>query len=538
MNSSARSVVSSFQPVDIIAARKELARRHLADFACMVDIPTAPISDAEDEDNFSVIRLNSLVKHHGLLCSKLEMLGTPAVPNLMVLMPPGSAKSTYVDVVFVPWWMAKKPRRNVILASYAKDIAMKQGRRARQLINSRSFQNLFGVTLKKDQTAAHQWALTNGSEYMAGGLRGALTGNRGALGIVDDPVKNREEAQNEDIQDKIWDGYIDDFCSRLIPGSPQVIIQTRWVEYDLGGRILPEKWDGESGLMKGRDGRMWYVLCMPAICDRHDDPLGRKIGETLWPEWFSLEHWLPFQQNRRTWVSLYQQKPTDAEGTMFKREWFKRYTPDMLPSRLHKYITSDHAPSGGGEDGEGDYNCFRIWGIDPHDNIYLLDGFRTQETIDLAMDRIVGNKEERLIGMIQKHKPLAWFPEDDNNWKSVAGYVKRQMRREQQYIVLHPISPHGEDKIVKAQALQGLVSSGFVYIPVGPEGDDIIDQYVKFPGAKHDDEVDAGSILGRAVSSAHPAIIPHEKDTSIKFPVQQTFNELVAQRTRERRERE
>jgi hypothetical protein len=133
----------------------------------LVDIPTAPISDAEDEDSFSVMRLNTLVAHHALLLRKLQGIEDGTVPNLMVLMPPGSAKSTYTDVVFVPWFMARKPRRNVILASYASDIAKKQGRRARQLIQSRSFGNLMDVSLKDDQKAADEWALTNGSEYMA-----------------------------------------------------------------------------------------------------------------------------------------------------------------------------------------------------------------------------------------------------------------------------------------------------------------------------------------------------------------------------------
>ncbi|MCZ3114808.1 hypothetical protein NYZ21_20435, partial [Acinetobacter baumannii] len=106
-------------------------------------------------------------------------------------------KSTYTDVVFVPWFMARKPRRNVILGSYASEIAEKQGRRARQLINSQSVHNLMQMGLTKDQKAAHQWTLTNGSEFMAGGLLSGLTGNRAALGIIDDPIKGRQQAESE-----------------------------------------------------------------------------------------------------------------------------------------------------------------------------------------------------------------------------------------------------------------------------------------------------------------------------------------------------
>lgn len=468
----------------------------------MVDIPTAPLTNGDDEDRFSVIRLNGLVAHHELLLGKLQGIEDGSVPNLMVLMPPGSAKSTYTDVVFVPWFMARKARRNVILASYASDIAKKQGRRARQLIQSKSFYNLMGVGLKDDQKAADEWALTNGSEYMAGGLLSGLTGNRAALGIVDDPIKGRQEAESQTIRDKTWDAYIDDFCSRLIPGSPQVIIQTRWHEQDIAGRILPEGWDGESGWFDGRDGRKWYVICLPAEADRKDDPLGRKIGETLWPEWFSKEHWEPFKRNVRTWTSLYQQKPRAAEGTFFKREWFRRYKPEHLP-KVHKYITSDHAPGG---ESDSDFNVARVWGVDAPGDLWMVDGFRQQETLDKVAERIVGNKKEGKVGLIQRHKPFCWFPEADNNWKSAAGFITKAMREQNVHCRIEPMSPHGADKPTKAQAFQAMASMGRVWIPVGPEGDAVIEQYVGFPGASHDDEVDAASVIGRALADAHPAI--------------------------------
>lgn len=467
----------------------------------MVYIPTVPLTEEAEEDRFSVMRLGSLAKHHQMLLTDLQGIESGAIPNLMVLMPPGSAKSTYSDVVFVPWFMARKPRRNVILASYASDIAKKQGRRARQLIQSRSFAALMDCGLKDDQKAADEWALTNGSEYMAGGLLSGLTGNRAALGIVDDPIKGRQAAESETIRNSTWDAYIDDFCSRLIPGAPQVMILTRWHEDDPAGRILPEGWDGESGMFNGRDGRKWKVICLPAIADRKDDPLGRKIGETLWPEWFSLEHWAPFQSKPRTWSSLYQQKPSAQEGTFFKREWFRRYR--TLPDRLHKYMTSDHAPAG--ED-DSDYTCVRVWGVDPQGDVYLIDGFRHQETLDVSADKIVGDKANGVQGLIRKHKPLCWFPEDDNNWKAAAGFIRRMMLAEKAFCRIEPISPHGSDKPTKAQPFQGLAHSGKVWLPEGPEGDDVLEQYVKFPGGRHDDETDAAAIMGRALDEAHPAI--------------------------------
>jgi predicted phage terminase large subunit-like protein len=217
----------------------------------------------------------------------------------------------------------------------------------------------------------------------------------------------------------------------------------------------------------------------------------------LWPEWFSLEHWQPFQQNRRTWASLFQQKPSPEEGSFFKLDWFRRYKE--APDSLHKYMTSDHAPGG---EVDSDYSGVRVWGIDPLGDIYLLDGFRSQETMDVTC--------VKAIALIKKHRPFAWFPENDNNWKSVSGFVTKMMREKNIFTVIEPIGTHGGNKSVKAQPFQAMAAMGRVWIKEGVEGDEIIEQYLKFPNGKNDDEVDMGSLIGRALDMAHPAIQPRE----------------------------
>lgn len=475
----------------VTQARNELARRFLPDFACTVDIPTVPLSESEDEARFTALRQPNLASHHALLLKKLQGIEDGSVPNLMILMPPGSAKSTYADVVFVPWFMARKPKRNVILASYASDIAKKQGRRARQLIKSPGFSDVFGVTLTPDQSAADEWALTNGSEYMAGGILSGLTGNRAALGILDDPIKGRQQAESETIRNSTWDAYIDDFCSRLIPGAPQVMILTRWHEDDVAGRILPENWAGESGAFRGRDGRNWDVLCLPAIADRLDDPLGRKIGETLWPEWFSHQHWAPFQQNHRTWASLYQQKPTPDEGSYFRKDWFKRWS--HLPI-VHRYGTSDYAT----KDGEGDYTVHHIWGVDPQGDLYLIDRWRGQTTSDVWI--------ERQCDLIEKHKPLAWFGEAGPIYRAIEPALMRRMRERNVAVRMEALASIS-DKPTSARGFQSRAATGRVYLPDTPEGDMVIDELIRFPAGKYDDEVDACSKIGRALDEMHPALV-------------------------------
>lgn len=516
--SSALSPVSQFRPGDVLAARRELARRHVADFACSVDIPTVPLSDDPDEARFDSLRQPILAAHHRLLLTKLQLLGTTAVPNLLVLMPPGSAKSTYVDVVFVPWFMAQRGRRNVILASYASDIAKKQGRRARQLIRSQSFAEIFpDAGLRGDQSAADEWALENGSEFMAGGILSGLTGNRAHLGVWDDLIKGRQQAESQTVRDSTWDAYVDDFCSRLVPGAPQVGILTRWHADDPAGRILPEDWDGESGDFEGRDGRRWHVVCLPAIADRKDDPLGRDLGETLWPEWFSQQHWEPFQRNTRTWTSLYQQKPSADEGTFLKGEWFDRYS--KRPQYLRYYMTSDHAPKGGTE---SDWNVFHIWGVDEHQHLWLVDEHRSQSTFDVAIGiklNQAGDAElasEGALPLIRKWKPSCWFPEDDATWKASAGFVQASMRRTKTRCRIEPLSAAGQDKPTKAMPFQAKATMGEVHIPSGFMGDQVIEEYKKFPAGKHDDRVDCAAHIGRVLDMAHPALVPPEKKTGTR----------------------
>lgn len=455
----------------------------------MVEIPTVPITEVEDEDRFATLRIDRLATHHALILAALQDLADGVTPNVMLLLPPGSAKSTYADVVFVPWFLAGNARRSVILASYGSDLARKQGRRARQLVRSRSFGELFDATLSADSAAADEWGLTNGSEFMAGGLLSGLTGNRADIGVIDDPVKGREDADSETVRKKTREAYEDDFCTRLKPNGRQVLIQTRWNADDLAGTILPEDWSGESGLIDCRDGRRWRVICLPAIADRRDDPLGREVGEGLWPEWFPPEHWAPFRKNARTWSALYQQKPSPEEGTFFQRDWLKQWTEK--PAHLHIYGSSDYAVT---DDG-GDYTVHRVWGVDPKGDLYRLDGWRGQTTADVWI--------ERKLDLIAKWKPFAWFGEAGVIQKAVEPMLLRRMRERTVRCRIEWL-PSIHDKATRARGFQAMASQGCVRLEPGAD----ISEFLTFPAGRHDDDVDVASLIGRALDQMHPAIVP------------------------------
>lgn len=495
------------------------ARDSFLTFCGMVEIPGAPVEEDEDADEFETPAYREPQRpsaaHHLKLAQVLEALDSGEVQRAMFFLPPGSAKSTYGSVLFPAWFMGRKRRRNIGVATYGDDLARKLGRRMRSIVKQPVYREIFGTGLSLSSAAANEWALENGNEFMGHGILGGWTGNRLDGLVVDDPIKGRKDAESETIRKSTNEAFQDDLRTRLKPHGWVLIIQTRWHEADLAGSLLPEDYDGETGWVQCTDGDWWYVVNIPAQAERDDDPLGRKIGEYIWPEWFPESHWQPFKRIARTWSALFQQRPRPAEGTYFQKEWFKRYVPEQLPKALSIYISSDHAP-GGGE--ENDFSCVRVWGVDVDGDLWLLDGFRHQRTLDETADRVVGNKKAaaepgfdptRTVyeGLLKRWRPYAWFPEDDNNWKSAAGFITRQMRAENVGCRIEPVSPHGNDKMAKAQAFQGMAASGRVWLPVGPAGDDVLDQYLKFPLGKNDDEVDAAGIIGRVLDEAHPAIV-------------------------------
>lgn len=472
----------------------------------MVDIPGAPLTDEADEDQFHTIRVEELAAHHDVLLSALQEIADGKLKRLMVFMPPGSAKSTYCSVVFPAWLMGVMERQQVILGCYGSDLARKQGRRARQLVRSPGYRALFDAEITKESSAADEWSLTNGSEYMAGGILAGMTGNRANGIIIDDPVKGREDAESETIRRKTADAFQDDLRTRLKPHGWVIIVQTRWHQDDLAGSILPEDWDGESGDIACRDGQTWRVICIPAKADREDDPLGRKVGEYLWPEWFPRDHWTQFEANgdprrSRTWASLYQGKPTPEEGTYFLKDWFHRHeavAPKVIRQKRHIYITSDFAVS----EGKGDFTEIGVWGFGANDTLAQLDWWHGQtdsaEWIDAALD------------LMKVWKPFCFFGEQGVIEKAIRPALVRRMREREISCRLEWV-PSIVDKAIRARAFQSRASMGKVSLLKGEKGERVLNQLLKFPGGKYDDAVDTCSLMGLVLDEAHPAIVPPPK---------------------------
>jgi predicted phage terminase large subunit-like protein len=421
--------------------------------------------------------------HHRLLIGELEKVARREIPRLAVFMPPGSAKSTYSSVLFPPWLMQSVPGLSVLAASHTTELAEKWGRRVRNLVNEHA--PTLGIWPAADNNAAGRWALSTGAEYYAAGVGTGIAGFRAGIGLIDDPIRNRQDADSELIRDRIWDWYINDFLTRLVPGAPQVLIQTRWHEDDLAGRALQHN--------------DWTVVSLPAIAE-DGDPLGRPVGQALWGD-DAYGYGAQIEELRRTmpartWSALYQQRPAPEEGDFFRSDWLRPYTTAPDPATLRVYGGSDYAVTADG----GDYTVHAVVGIDPEGRMYLLDLWRKQAS---SSDWV-----EAFCDLVLRWKPLGWAEEQGQIRSGVGPYLDRRQRERQAWCVRDAFPTRG-DKAVRAQSIRGRMAFNGLYVPTNASWyPDLRSELLSFPAGKHDDQVDAlglvGQLLDKMINGANP----------------------------------
>ncbi len=460
-------------------------RKSLELFASRVPVPGSPTSEIDDDARIPLIETEQ-AEHHKLILREMQQCMETPHGRLMIMAPPGSAKSTYASVVAPSWYLGRQSGRRIILASYGDDLARRHGRRTRQLLKSAEASSILQCTLEADSRAADEFGLTNGSEYIACGIMGGVTGNRAHGIVIDDPVKGREQADSEVIRERTYQAYEDDLLTRLIPGGWVVIINTRWHEDDLCGRILPSDWAGESGDIVCRDGNTWRVLCLQAECQTKSDPLKRDIGAMLWPQWFDAKHWAQFRLNRRTWSSLYQQRPAPDDGILFRRDDMATY--ERVPDGLRIIGASDYAVTPEG----GDWTEHGIAGIAQDGSLYLLDWWRGQTGPELWI--------ERQIDMIAKWRPLAWFGETGPIRRATEGRLRQRMIDREALCRVEWLA-HIGDKPTKAQSIIATAGMGRLWWPRAAWVPELQRQCLVFPAGSPDDGVDTLGMLGRGADS-------------------------------------
>lgn len=439
--------------------------------------------------------------HHMLICDACDKIISGELKRVMVFMPPGGAKSTYATVRFPPYFLGRNPSHGVITVTYNDDLSAHFGRKVRNMVKSSEYQRVFEIGLSADSTAKSEWETTAGGFYFATGIGGAVTGRRADLGIIDDPIRGRKDADSESVRNSAWSWYINDFRTRLKPDASILLIQTRWHTDDLAGRILPEEWTGESGQITARDGEVWTVICLPAQA-RENDILGRKKDDWLWTDWFNEEFWeqtktTAILHDVRAWNSLYQQLPADELGTFFQRDWFDNRYKD-IPDNLNVYMSGDFAVTDGG----GDFTELAVWGIDTAGRIFVLDWWSGQTTSERWI--------EQLLSMAKRWKALKFVGEVGPIRKSIEPFLEHAMRDTKNYVALDWMASAG-NKAASARGFQAMAASKVVYFPRTDWAEYVINQLCKFPAGKYDDAVDACSLLGRFINETWSATVPQKE---------------------------
>jgi predicted phage terminase large subunit-like protein len=407
------------------------------------------------------------------------------IRRLAVFMPPGSAKSTYTSVLFPPFYLAKKPNRALLACSHSTDLAEAFGRRARNLIEAQA--TVLGYGLAEHSKAAGRWETTKGGQYLAAGVGVGIAGYRADLGLIDDPIRNKEDADSKLVRDKQWDWYQFDFKPRLKPNAVIGLIQTRWHEDDLGGRILSnEKGD-------------WEVIRIPFLAE-DNDPLGRPKGQMLWPEWFKLEM---FPTDSRVANALYQNNPTPEEGDFFKKEWLVEYRPEQLPKFLRMYCASDHAVS---LREEADPTLLIPFGVDEGENIWILPDIFWGRADTAAV-------VEHMFRLVKAYKPIAWFAGKEHITSSIGPFINKKMIETGQYFYIRE-SVAKKDKPTRCQAIRGRMAQRKVFFPsFYPRWHEAKHEILAFPAGTHDEWPDVLGEIGRGLAELTCATVPEtEKD--------------------------
>jgi hypothetical protein len=262
-------------------------------------------------------------------------------------MPPRHSKSMTITETLPSYYLGQFPEDRIIEISYNDTFARKFGKKNKEKVRQYG-KELFNIEIARDSSAHDEWALDNNIGGMISrGVLAGITGQGADLMIIDDPIKNREEANSETHREKIWDEWVDSFSTRLHPGAIVILILTRWHEDDLQGRLLNKEYG---------DPLNWQVYNFPLEAEE-DDVLGRKPGEPLWPERYGHSFIAERKKYPSSFNALYQGRPTSQEGNILKRDWWQYY--DVLPT-MQKRILSVDATFKDEED--NDYVAIQVWG--------------------------------------------------------------------------------------------------------------------------------------------------------------------------------
>lgn len=407
--------------------------------------------------------------HHILLAEQLQKVESGEIDRLMVLMPPRHGKSELASIRFPAWYLGRNPNKKIIACSYNQHLSNDFGRHARNLVLSDIYKNIFPeIEISKDSKSKHTWNLTgkyNGA-YVAAGVGGTQTGKGCNCLIIDDPIKNHEEAASPLFRDRVWEWYQSTAYTRLEKKGAIIIILTHWHEDDLAGRLLAKQANG---------GDKWQVIKLPAIAEQDDD--FRKECEPLWQDKFNLTELYRIKNaiGSHHFEALYQQNPSASEGEILKRAWWKYFkeTPKTYDRIIQSWDTAFEKGK------NNDYSVCQTW-LETKAGFYLIDIWREKVEFPEL------NRQVKIL--YNKYKPNVVLIE-----KKASGHSLIQELKRETTIPIREVTPD-KDKVARVNAITPTIEVGNVFLlENAPWLHDFIDECSKFPNSKHDDQVDTMS---------------------------------------------
>lgn len=399
--------------------------------------------------------------HIVMVREALEAVTRGEIQRLIVTMPPRHGKSELVTVRYPVYRLECDPTQRVIIGAYNQGLALKFSRKARKIARER-------FALSGERNAAEDWETVKGGGVRAVGVGGGVTGQGGNLVIIDDPVKNREEAESETYRERVWDWFTNDIYTRLEPNAALVLMMTRWNRDDLVGRVLASE-----------QGPSYKVINLPAEAEA-GDPLGRAEGEALCSDRYPLTELKKIRSVLgRDYYALYQQRPQPREGGMFKEHWLKLV--DEVPKQARRIRWWDKAAT---QDG-GNHTAGVL--MAEADGIYYVEDVKRGQWSSGERDRIIRATAETDRGLYGQ--VTYWGPQDPGaaGKDAAAAFIR----------LLAGFDVHTQietgSKEVRAQPLAAQAEAGNFRVKRADWTAHYVAEMCDFPSGKFDDQVDASS---------------------------------------------
>jgi len=404
--------------------------------------------------------------HHQIISSEFEKISDGSLKRLIINMPPRHTKSEFASYLFPAWLIGKNPKLKIMQVTHNAELAMRFGRKVRNLVDSPVYKQIFGdVKLREDSKAAGRWETNKGGEYFAAGIEGSITGRGADLLIIDDP-HTEQSLLSDTAFEKAYEWYISGPRQRLQPGGSIVVVMTRWSQNDLTAKLISAQSEPRAD--------QWKLIEFPAILES---------GNPVWPEYWSLEDLLKTRASisPSNWNAQYMQNPTAEEGAIIKRHWWIPWKNKQVPNLQHVIQSYDTAFSA---KETADFSAITTWGI-----FTPTEGYgQAIILLDAIKDRLEFPELKRVALDQFKY----WEPETVIVEAKASGQPLIQEMRRMGIPVIDFQPARGKDKHTRVNAVAPLFAAGVVFFPEGEHfALEVIEECASFPFGENDDLVDS-----------------------------------------------